>query len=65
MQIGEFAAELGVTPHVIRHYEATGLLSPVARDANGYRVYDRSQLERAARARDLLASGLPTGSLPN
>jgi DNA-binding transcriptional MerR regulator len=60
VQIGEFAEALGVTPRAIRHYESTGLLEPFDRDGNGYRVYDRSQLERAGRIRDLLASGLPT-----
>jgi DNA-binding transcriptional MerR regulator len=60
VQIGEFAEALGVTPRVIRHYESTGLLSPAERGANGYRIYDPSQLDRATRARDLLASGLPT-----
>ncbi|MFF1632476.1 MerR family transcriptional regulator [Leifsonia sp. NPDC058248] len=60
VQIGEFAEALGVTPRAVRHYESTGLLAPLDRDGNGYRVYDRSQLERAGRVRDLLASGLPT-----
>jgi DNA-binding transcriptional MerR regulator len=60
MLIGEFAAEVGVTPRMLRHYEDTGLLAPAERDANGYRLYAEEQLPRARQIQALLAAGMPT-----
>lgn len=60
MQIGEFAELVGTTPRMLRHYEATGLLLPASRSANGYRIYDSAQLPRARQVRGLLAAGLPS-----
>ena len=40
MNIGQAATASGVTPKMIRHYEAIGLLPRVARSGSGYRVYD-------------------------
>jgi DNA-binding transcriptional MerR regulator len=59
MLIGEFASKTGTTPRMLRHYEDTGLLSPVGRDTNGYRIYDPEQLPRARQIQALLASGMP------
>ena len=59
MLIGEFASEAGTTPRMLRHYEDTGLLTPVGRDANGYRIYAAEQLPRARQVQALLASGMP------
>lgn len=39
MTIGELAARFGLGGHVLRHWEAMGLLSP-RRSAGGRRVYD-------------------------
>jgi DNA-binding transcriptional MerR regulator len=39
MKIGDAAALLGVTTHVLRHWEDIGLLSP-RRQSSGHRVYD-------------------------
>lgn len=39
MNIGTLAKETGLAPSRIRYYEAQGLLGPVQRKANGYRVY--------------------------
>ncbi len=39
MNIGTLAKETGLAPSRIRYYEAEGLLGPVQRTANGYRVY--------------------------
>lgn len=59
MLIGEFASKTGTTPRMLRHYEDTGLLSPVGRDNNGYRIYDPEQAPRARQIQSLLASGMP------
>ena len=40
MNIGEAASHTGVSPKMIRHYEALGLVGAVRRSAGGYRQYD-------------------------
>lgn len=59
MQIKEASEHLGLSPRVLRHYENVGLISP-ARDLNGYRRYTPSDLRRAARVRDMIATGFST-----
>ncbi|MEG1832293.1 MAG: Cu(I)-responsive transcriptional regulator [Burkholderiaceae bacterium] len=44
LNIGATAARTGVSAKMIRHYESLGLLPPVARTANGYRVYTERDL---------------------
>ena len=39
MNIGALAKETGLAQSRIRYYEAMGLLGPVKREANGYRVF--------------------------
>ena len=39
MNIGALAKETGLAQSRIRYYEAQGLLGPVQRKANGYRIY--------------------------
>jgi MerR family transcriptional regulator, Zn(II)-responsive regulator of zntA len=46
LRIGEFAAELGLNPKTIRHYEEIGLLPAPRRMPNGYRLYDASDRQR-------------------
>ncbi|MGW5053589.1 MerR family transcriptional regulator [Actinokineospora sp. NPDC004072] len=57
MTIGELAARFGLATHVLRHWEAMGLLTP-ARRANGRRVYDDSHLTTVAVIRLGKESGL-------
>lgn len=43
--IGELARIAGVTPRLLRHYEAVGVLAPAVTNARtGYRYYDRAQI---------------------
>ncbi|MFI7610841.1 MerR family transcriptional regulator [Nonomuraea terrae] len=45
MRIGELAERFGLAPHVLRHWEAMGLLAPAAR-VNGRRRYTHDHLIR-------------------
>ncbi|WP_282095684.1 MerR family transcriptional regulator [Epibacterium ulvae] len=59
MQAKEAADRLGITQRMLRHYEKEGLLS-VGRTLNGYRCYSESDLRRAGRIRDFIATGFST-----
>lgn len=47
LTIGELADRFGLATHVLRHWEAVGLLAP-ARRVSGRRRYDRAALARVA-----------------
>jgi MerR family transcriptional regulator, copper efflux regulator len=47
MSIGELSARFGLAPHVLRHWEAMGLLAPEVR-VNGRRRYSQEHLTRVA-----------------
>ena len=56
MNIGEAANLSGVSAKMIRYYEDVGLIRAPARNQNGYRSYDKSnihELKFIRRARDL------------
>lgn len=59
MQAKDAAAQLGITPRMLRHYEQEGLLD-VGRSGNGYRSYSAADLRRAARIRDFIETGFST-----
>ncbi|MGV9309402.1 helix-turn-helix domain-containing protein [Nonomuraea sp. NPDC003727] len=45
MRIGELAERFDLAPHVLRHWEAMGLLTPATR-VNGRRLYTRDHVVR-------------------
>lgn len=59
MRAKEAADRLGISQRMLRHYEKEGLLQ-VDRHLNGYRRYSESDLRRAQRIRDFIASGFST-----
>lgn len=46
MRIGELAKQTQLSQSSIRFYEQKGLISPTARSASGYRIYDEQALNR-------------------
>ncbi len=62
MYIGALARETGTTPKAIRHYEALGLLGPVAR-AGRYRVYRPADCARVVLIRQAQTLGLKLSEL--
>jgi MerR family transcriptional regulator, thiopeptide resistance regulator len=49
MTVGEVARMAGITVRTLHHYDRIGLLSPSGRGENGYRLYERPDLERLHR----------------
>ncbi|MEU4313244.1 MerR family transcriptional regulator [Nocardia sp. NPDC024068] len=63
--IGEVAQRFGLAPHVLRHWESVGLLTPATR-VNGRRRYHRAHLARVAmilRSKQIGLSLARTGEL--
>lgn len=46
LKIGELAKRTGCLVETIRYYEREGLLSPPARSAGNFRLYDNAHMER-------------------
>ena len=57
MHIGDVARACGVSTDTIRWYEKQGVLAPVHRERNGYRVYDAETIERVRVVRRAIAVG--------
>ena len=55
-RIGDAARETGIAAHVLRHWEAEGILKP-ARDSLGHRRYRPEDLSRAAAVRRAQEAG--------
>ncbi len=58
MLIGELAERTRITPRMIRHYEALGLLGPVDRRAKGFREYPDEAAARLIKIQALQQLGL-------
>ncbi|MEO5670092.1 MAG: Cd(II)/Pb(II)-responsive transcriptional regulator [Ramlibacter sp.] len=59
MKISDLSRATGVEVDTIRYYEKAGVLAPPAREANGYRSYGDSHLERLAFVRHCRALDIP------
>jgi DNA-binding transcriptional MerR regulator len=60
LRIGELARIAGVTPRLLRHYEAVGVLAPAETNSRtGYRYYSQAQLGTLQRALAYREAGLP------
>jgi len=46
VRIGQMAQALGVSPHLLKHYEKLGLIQPIKDKVSNYRYYDYSQIEK-------------------
>lgn len=55
--VGELAAQAGVSPDTIRHYESKGVIPRATRGPNGYRLYSPAAAERLALVRKALSIG--------
>jgi DNA-binding transcriptional MerR regulator len=62
VNIGAFSSKSGLSADILRHYERLGLLIPT-RQANGYRQYHPSQLERAEQIRVLRQVDMPLAEI--
>jgi DNA-binding transcriptional MerR regulator len=62
VRIGELSRQTGVGAHLLRYYEAQGLVEP-ARQANGYREYTEDTVLTVVQIRKLLAAGLSTSEI--
>lgn len=56
--VGQLARRCGLTVRTLHHYHAIGLLEPALRSDAGYRLYDRSSVERLHRIQALRKLGL-------
>ena len=59
MNTGDFAKLCGVEKRTLFHYDELGLLKPISVHENGYRDYDKAQIEQMDMIKLLQASGYP------
>lgn len=59
LRVGELAERAGLTVRTLHHYDQIGLLTPAARSASGYRLYNADDVERLTRILLLKHLGLP------
>jgi len=63
MRIGDVARACEVSTDTIRWYEKQGVLAPVHRERNGYRVYGAETIERVRVVRRAIAVGFSVAEL--
>jgi MerR family copper efflux transcriptional regulator len=57
LQIGEVAAQTGLSVRTIRHYEDVGLVTPSARSIGGFRLYSPADVARLTVVRGMKPLG--------
>lgn len=62
LTIGELASRFGLAPHVLRHWEAMGLLTPAER-VNGRRRYGRAHVARVGMILRGKQAGMPLAEI--
>jgi len=63
LTIGDIAKAAGTTPRTVRFYEEIGLISPVKRTPNGYRLYGQDELQKLRLITALKRSGFQLKSV--
>ena len=63
LTIGDFSRLSRVTPRMLRHYDALGLLRPQSVGENGYRYYRQEQLSDLVRIQWLKGYGFSLGEI--
>lgn len=64
LRIGELAQIAGVTPRLLRHYEAIGLFAPAVTNAQtGYRYYDLAQVAALQQILAYRDAGVPLDTI--
>ena len=63
IQVGELAKRAGITVRTLHHYEQTGLLTPSARSAAGYRLYNLAAVQRPHMIKALAQAGLELATI--
>ncbi len=59
LEIGELAAETGISAHTLRYYEREKLMRHVPRDRNGRRIYGELHVRWVEMLKRLRAVGMP------
>lgn len=58
MLIGEVSRRSGVSPRMLRHYDAVGLVQPTGRTSGGYREYSTDDIRRLFQVESLRTLGM-------
>ncbi|WP_437890789.1 MerR family transcriptional regulator [Phytobacter sp. V91] len=63
IQAGVLARRAGITVRTLHHYETIGLLTPSARSAAGYRLYNLADVKRLHMIQVLIKSGMALAAI--
>ncbi|OZS43266.1 MerR family transcriptional regulator [Photobacterium sanguinicancri] len=63
MNISQFSALTGLSPHTLRYYEKIGLLASVSRNQSGHRNYSKRDQEWVAFITRLKETGMPLNQI--
>lgn len=63
MKTKEFVALMNISQDTLRYYEKVGVIPPVNRDENGYRIYNDSDLNWIYLVKNLRNAGVSIESL--